>query len=314
MIQIKLIATVTLVIALTACTAARRDRVSFNDKLASTNQIATIKVGALSRTFRWHVPNVQVGIQRLPIIVLLHGGGGSGASIGNITHPNGGFNGFADQKGFIAIYPDALDGNWNDGRDTIRHKNDDVGFITAAIDHVAKAQAVDLNRVYVAGISNGGMMAQRFACDAPQRVSAIAVVASALPRALANQCKTSSATPVIFLTGEADPLVPFAGGQIKAGLGGDMLSAEATVNFWVNKNSALFQGTRKLPDTDPKDGTTTYLDSYQSKGRISVAFYKIVGGGHTWPGGTQYLPRMLVGTVATDFSANQVIWDFFNSR
>jgi polyhydroxybutyrate depolymerase len=252
----------------------------------------------------------------LPIVVLLHGGGSSslGASIGKATQAAGGFDAFAKQKGIIAIYPDALGGNWNDGRETIQHKNDDVSFIVAAIDYVAKASSGDLNRVYVAGISNGGMMAQRFACDAPQKVSAIAVVASAMPRALANVCQTTIATPVIFLTGDADPLVPFNGGQVKAGLGGDMLSAAATVHFWVTKNAASLQATRSLPDVDPKDGTTTSVDIYQSKGKAAVAFYKIAGGGHTWPGGMQYAPRMLIGNVAMDFSGNQAIWDFFVGR
>jgi polyhydroxybutyrate depolymerase len=313
MIQIKLLASVALLIALSACAGGRRERTPFSDRAAS-HQTATIQVGSLNRTFSWHVPKNQIQTQRLPVVVLLHGGGGSGANIGKITQLSGGFDAFADQKGFIAIYPDALGGNWNDGRETIPHKNDDVSFIAAAIDYVAKVQAADLARVYIAGISNGGMMAQRFACDAPQRVSAIAVVASALPRALANACQMSGPTPVVFLTGDADPLIPFNGGPVKAGIGGDMLSAAATVNFWVNKNAATLQGMRKIPDTDPSDGTTTTLDTYQSKGRTAVAFYKIAGGGHTWPGGTQYAPRALVGTVAMDFSANQAIWEFFVGR
>jgi polyhydroxybutyrate depolymerase len=316
MIHAKVFAVVAIFITLTACATGRRERVPFSEKAAAAaDQTAIIQVGSLSRTFRWHIPKAQVQGQRLPVIVLLHGGGGSGANISKITQPEGGFNAFADQNGFIAVYPDALGGNWNDGRETIPHKNDDVGFVIAAIDYVAKVHPVDLNRVYIAGISNGGMMAQRIACEAPQRVSAIAVVASAMPRALANTCRNSSVgTPAVFFTGDADPLVPFYGGQVKAGIGGDMLSAADTVNFWVSKNAATFQGTRKIPDNDPRDGTTTTLDTYQSKGRTAVAFYRIAGGGHTWPGGTQYVPRMLVGTVAMDFSANQAIWDFFVSR
>jgi polyhydroxybutyrate depolymerase len=314
MIYFKVIASVAILVTLTACATGRRERAALNDK-ATSDQMASIQVGSLNRTFRWHIPKTPVQGQRLPVVVLLHGGGGSGANISKITHPEGGFNAFADQNGFIAVYPDALGGNWNDGRETIPHKNDDVGFVIAAIDYVAKVHPVDLNRVYIAGISNGGMMAQRIACEAPRRVSAIAMVASAMPRALANTCRNSSVgTPAVFFSGDADPLVPFYGGQVKSGIGGDMLSAADTVNFWVSKNAATFQGTRKIPDTDPRDGTTTTLDTYQSKGRTSVAFYRIAGGGHTWPGGTQYVPRMLVGTVALDFSANQAIWDFFNGR
>jgi polyhydroxybutyrate depolymerase len=267
MTKSKLLASLAILITLTACASERRERLLFSDKTA-LDQTATIQVGSLNRTFKWHVPKTWVPEQRLPVIVLLHGGGGSGANIGNITQPGGGFNTFADQNGFIAIYPDALGGNWNDGRETIPHKNDDVAFVIAAIDYVAKTQLVDLSRVYVAGISNGGMMAQRIACDAPHRISAVAVIAAALPRALANACRTSGGIPVVFLTGDADP----------------------------------------------KDGTITTLDTYQSKGSTTVAFYKIAGGGHTWPGGTQYVPRMLVGNVAMDFSANQAIWDFFSGR
>ena len=312
-----LLASVAILITLTACTSGRRERASFGDMASSAqHQTASIQVGSLTRTFRWYAPKSNTTGQRLPVVVLLHGGGraSSGAIIGNMTQAAGGFDAFAEQKGIIAIYPDALGGNWNDGRETIQHKNDDVSFIIAAIDYVAKVNHGDLNRVFVAGISNGGMMAQRIACDAPQKVSAIAVVASALPRALANACQTNISMPVVFLTGDADPLVPFNGGQVKAGLGGDMLSAAATVHFWATKNAATFQATRKVPDTDPNDGTTTSVDIYLAKGKVAVAFYRIAGGGHTWPGGLQYAPRILIGNVARDFSGNQAIWDFFVGR
>jgi polyhydroxybutyrate depolymerase len=303
------------VFCLTSCAAKRERREAERSGQSSiSHQLATIQIGGLSRSFRWVVPSsVAVG-QRLPVVVLLHGGGGTGSKVGGMTQSAGGFDAFADQKGFLAIYPDAASGNWNDGRETIPHKNDDVGFILAAVDHVSKIYATDPNRIFVAGISNGGMMAQRMACDASQKISAIAVVAATMPSALVGRCKSATAVPALFIIGEADPLVPFLGGQVKSGIGGDMLSAANTISFWANKNAAAFESSKSLADLDPNDGTRTVVEKYQTQGRTSVVFYKIAGGGHTWPGGTELVPQRLVGLVAKDFSANQMIWEFFAAR
>jgi polyhydroxybutyrate depolymerase len=310
MTKLSVVLLIGLILALSACAGARERREVARQNQGQVAQVgsqsASILVGNIRRSLHWYVPkNVPVS-SAVPIIVLLHGGGGSGSNIGAITQAQGGFDAFAEQNGFIAIYPDALGAHWNDGRETIPHRNDDIGFINAAIDHVARLHRVDMRRVFVAGISNGGMMAQRFACESAQSPAGIAVVAANLPRALFNTCQSSPAVPAIFLLGDNDPLIPFQGGIVKGGVGGEVMSGQSSVDFWVKKNSAVAQAIRILGQTE--------VATYQARGRTTVAFYKVSGGGHTWPGGTQYAPVRIVGSVSRDFSANQVIWDFFAAQ
>lgn len=281
---------------------------------ATRQQFDSLQVGRSIRTIHWTAPANIPSTQSLPVIVLLHGNSAYGNPVAEITESNGGFDAFAEQQGFIAIYPDAI-GSWNDGKDSRSQLNDDVSFIIEAINFVAQQRKIDGRRVFIAGFSEGGMMALRVACEAPRGFAGVAVVAANMPRSMAKGCDNAIPMPAIFIFGEADPVINFGGGMFNpGGLSGDLLSTAATVNFWVNKNNAAFHSKRALPDLDPRDGTTTIVQNYQSRGRDMVQFYKVIGGGHTWPGGTQYAPQRSVGNVARDFSANQAIWDFFNAR
>jgi polyhydroxybutyrate depolymerase len=271
----------------------------------------SIVVAGVTRNYIFHVPASYKASTSIPVVVLLHGGNGSAATIGNITSTNGGFNGLSEAKGFIAVYPDSLSGNWDDGRESIPNKTNDVAFVAAALDAIGLDYNVNTNKVYVAGISNGGMMSQRLACELPDRFAAVAVVAANMPTALANVCNLGQAIPITFFSGDADPLMPFNGGVVRGTIGGNVLSASASVNFWATRNGARFASSQALPNPDTLDGTTTQLDTYKAASRGDVLFYKIAGGGHSWPSGTQYASAALIGAVAKDFNANETIWAFF---
>ena len=86
----------------------------------------------------------------------------------------------ADRHGFIAVYPDSRRGHWDDGRETVTDPTDDVAFIGALLDALAAEYAVDARRIYAAGISNGGMMSMRLACELSGRLAAIAVATTGL--------------------------------------------------------------------------------------------------------------------------------------
>jgi polyhydroxybutyrate depolymerase len=272
----------------------------------------TITVAGVQRSYLLHVPPSYSAASAMPAVVLLHGGQGSAATIGNITGA-GGFVGLADRNNFIVITPDSVAGNWDDGRDTITTRTNDVAFIAAALDAVALTYRLDKTRVYATGISNGGMMSFRLGCELAERFAAIATVAANMPVSLSTVCNPSKPMPLAMFSGTADPLMPYAGGSIPLGVGGTVLSASASANFWLNKNgnTAAAQASR-LPDTDVSDGMTTDLFTYGSAGSAGeLAFYRINGGGHTWPGGTQYTSEALIGGVTKDFSANNALWAFF---
>jgi polyhydroxybutyrate depolymerase len=272
----------------------------------------TVTVAGVTRTYLLHVPASYSSAQASPAVLLFHGGQGSATTIGAITSSSGGgFSALADQKNFIAIYPDSVSGTWDDGRATITNHTNDVAFTAAALDAVALEYKIDSKRVFAAGISNGGMMTLRLACELSSRLAAVATVAANMPSDIQAGCNPAQATPVAMFSGDADPLMPYDGGTVAGVVGGSVMSATATAAFWATKNAATLSATTALANTDTNDGTTTDLLSYTSAGGGEVAFYRINGGGHTWPGGTQYASALLIGKVAKDFSANEAMWAFF---
>ncbi|MBS7807872.1 PHB depolymerase family esterase [Variovorax sp. PCZ-1] len=273
----------------------------------------TISVAGVSRRFLLHVPTSYNSAQPMSAVLLFHGGQGSAASIGRITSSSGsGFSGFASQKNFIAIYPDSVNGTWDDGRATITNKTNDVAFTAAILDALVLEYNIDAKRIYAAGISNGGMLTQRLACELPGRFAAVASVVANLPSDIQASCNPSPALPIAIFSGDADPLMPYAGGSVAGVFGGNVLFTTATVAFWAAKNSVSLSSTITLPDTDLTDGSTTDLLSYTGTGRGEVAFYRSKGGGHAWPGGTQYTFVSVIGKVVKDFSANEAMWAFFS--
>jgi polyhydroxybutyrate depolymerase len=274
----------------------------------------TVSVAGVTRNYLLHVPATYRSSTSMPVVMLFHGGQGSASSIERITGADG-FSGLSDRSGFIAVYPDSFAGNWDDGRETITTPTNDVAFVAAALDALAVEYNVDSKRVYASGISNGGMMSFRLACELSTRITAITSVAANMPQALVSGCKPSRPVPVLMLSGTADPLMPYAGGTVSGnGVGGTVLSAAASVSFWLNNNANAAQlQTSALPNVDTQDGSTTDVLAYGNAGAVGeVVLYRINGGGHTWPGGRQYFPESLIGRVTRDFSGNDVMWAFFS--
>ena len=183
---------------------------------------------------------------------------------------------------------------------------DDVGFLSRVIDIAVGGYGADASRVYAAGLSNGGFMAQRLACQLSDRIAAVGVVAAALRNGLATACSGGTPRPISFIVGSADPIVPYAGA-------GNIRSADATLAFWAARNGCIASAAiiNDLPDSTA-DGTTVRQTIHQvcGSGR-DVIRYTVNGGGHAWPGGWQYLPVSVIGKTSTDISASATLLDFF---
>ncbi|MCP5065805.1 MAG: hypothetical protein GY946_04500, partial [bacterium] len=146
------------------------------------------------------------------------------------------------------------------------------------------------------------------------RIAAIAPVTANLSTVMSRKTPRAP-TPVMILNGTKDPLVPYNGGQVRV-LGrdrGSILSTNATVAWWRRHNHCSATPTRvALPDRSPRDGTRVYVDKYTDcPAGAPVVLVRIEGGGHTWPGGWQYLPRLVVGRVSRDIDGTQLVFDFF---
>ena len=287
-----------------------------------TAQRASFKHDNLTRTFHIHIPSLYNGSEQMPLVIVLHGRGGTGKTMVIVTRK--GFDNLADRDGFIVVYPDGIELNWNDGRmdeeanDRAHRENiDDIGFISALIDYMIKNYSIDPKRVYVTGISNGGIMSYRLACELSHKITAIAPVDGNIPHLLVYECYPTMHVSVLAINNVNDPMVPFYGGNIYSSIRrlnlGKVLSVDESISFWVSRNqcTALPVVTEE-PDTDPKDGTRVTRKEYKnSTDGTEVILYSIDGGGHTWPGGFQYLPAFIVGKTSRDIDASQVIWSFF---
>jgi polyhydroxybutyrate depolymerase len=292
---------------------------------AVSAQSNSILFDNLKRTFNIHIPSFYAKSDKLPLLIALHGRGGNGESMILITR--NGFNKLADKEGFIVVYPDGIEQNWNDGRmdeeanDRAHKENiDDVGFISSLIDYMINNYNIDPKRVYVTGISNGAIMAYRLACELSDKIAAIAPVDGNIPYQLLNVCSPSQPVSILAINNVNDPMVPYEGGEIfghfhrvKLGI---VLSVNQSIGFWVNRDMCSHEAiVVEEPDRDPEDGTrvkrTEYLNGING---TEVILYSVEGGGHTWPGGFQYLPVWIIGKTSRDFDANVVIWSFFKKH
>ena len=279
---------------------------------------ASITSGGLERTYSVHISSSYDQERPTPLVFVLHGGGGTGKGMIKLTS----FNAVADKENFIIAYPDGFEKHWNDGRgiqwQAHIENTDDVGFISALIDHLSDELNIDARKIYVTGISNGGMMSHRLGYELSQRIAAISPVASNIPVNQASVWSPSRPVPVLIINGTDDPLVPWDGGDIHFGKNklGEVLSVADTVKFWVEKDQCPSSPiVTQLSDKDPADGTTVRKEVYGGcQDGAEVVLYAIEGGGHTWPGGLQYLPESVIGRTSREFNASEIIWQFFKEH
>ncbi len=278
----------------------------------------SLTVDGIQRTYYLYVPEKYTGRKSVPLLIVLHGGGGRGKRTEEKTTLSG-FDRLADKEGFLVVYPDAVENHWNDGRNNpysyaARQNLNDVKFISALIDHLGSKYNLDPKRVYATGVSNGGMMSFRLACELSDRIAAIAAVAASMPETLYDHCTPQHPVSVLIIHGTDDPLVPWNGGDVVA-FGqhrGTVVPVPQSVEFWVKHNHCTLQkGKTWLPDKDPLDGTRVWKEMYINRDdKVRIVFYGIEGGGHTWPDGFSSLPRV-TGKITHDINACRVIWDFF---
>jgi polyhydroxybutyrate depolymerase len=261
--------------------------------------------GGMDRTYMLHVPaGDPVGL-----VLSLHGGGGTGVAQRGLTD----FDTVANAHNLLVVYPDGYDKSWADGRGASpadRHHVDDVGFLAGLASKLQNDYGIAPGHVFVTGMSNGGFMSNRLACDRADLFAAIAPVAGTLGVGVA--CNPSQPVSVWEAHGTADPLVPFKGGDVH-GRGGisHSISADAMVNKWRSADGC--QGdpsVQVLPDV--RDGTIVRRFDYQAcAASTEVVFYQIDSGGHTWPGGKQYLPTSVIGPTTRALDGSEAMAEFF---
>jgi polyhydroxybutyrate depolymerase len=187
---------------------------------------------------------------------------------------------------------------------------DDVKFTSMMLDELEKELKIDKSRVYAAGMSMGAIMVYRLASELSERIVAIAAIAGAMGE---KECHPKYPVSIIDFHGTDDPAVPLEGGKGKIDpSGADYISVKDTIDAWVAANHCDVNAIEeRLPDRFD-DGTEVFLSVHANGNDGSeIAFYRIVGGGHTWPG-REFAPELaILGKSSKEIEANEVIWDFF---
>ncbi|MCB9233766.1 MAG: dienelactone hydrolase family protein [Bacteroidia bacterium] len=273
----------------------------------------TMKHGGLKRKFTLHLPAGYDAKKSYPLLICMHGRFGTGSRMDAFS----GFNSVADREGFIVVYPDGYKRSWADMRGVTPASAagvDDVDFIRNLITFLKKTYSVDASRVYATGMSNGAFMTFTLACKLSDQLAAVAPVTASYPEKGLGQCEMKHTMPLIVLNGTKDPLVPYGGGVVKGKEGGEILSTDSTMVLWAKWNDWQPAGTEALPD-QAADGCSVKVHTWKnSKGKTTQQLYEIVNGGHTWPGGSQYLSERWVGIASQDIKACEVIWAFLKSH
>lgn len=312
-----------LILALTAVGFAEES------KFKSGAQGAKLDHNGGSRTYRLYLPKKREDSKPLPLVIVLHGLGADGY----ITEALTGFDQVAEKQAFAVAYPDGESRMWRfwegvpgqtDPEKSTPAKGilakklraakvDDVGFLSTLIDHLVKERVADARRVYVCGISNGAFMTNRLACGLNDKVAAIGLVAGSIAKGQQDKLAPKRAMPVIYFQGTADGIVGYDGS-----FGGrDLpvaLSAEELVSWWAKQNRCPAPPrVEKLRDA-AADGTTVERRTFTpDKGGAPVVFYKIEGGGHTWPSGS-FQPEFLLGKTSREVDASAAMWEFFSQH
>ena len=265
-----------------------------------------LRAGGRERVFLLHLPPAIGARGGLPLVIMLHGRASSGRQFSRLT----GMSATADRGEFVVVYPQGTDRpggrqlTWNAGfccgyaRDT---GVDDVGFLRLLIERLQAAYAIDPTRTYAAGHSNGAVLCYRLACEASDRLAAIAPVAGAMTGA---EAPPSRPMPVLAVHGMVDRAVRY-GGYIHHGQA-IYQPVAATIAFWVAHNGCD-------PVPEQTENWSSRRDRYRAgQGGSIVALYTLKWGGHRWPG--RRVVARLAGRPPGARSLADVIWRFFQSQ
>lgn len=257
-----------------------------------------------------HVPRSWKADTLSPLVMALHGGGGSALYQANDS--TYGLISKSESANFIAVFPNGISDSdsgllatWNAGACCAKARDkkiDDVGFLKAVVADVQKRLAIDPQRVFAIGMSNGGMMAYRLACEASDVFHGIMAVAGT-DNTLS--CAPARPVPVLHIHARNDDRVLYEGGAGKAfrdeSLVTEFTSVPATIDKWVRRNQAAQQPRRVLS----VEGA--WCDLHEGKAPVKLCV--TATGAHSWPGGSK--PRG--ESPSTAISANDLMWEFFSS-
>jgi polyhydroxybutyrate depolymerase len=270
---------------------------SRNDRSLLFQSAKSIEHDGTQRRYRLVLPDKYSPDTSYPLIVALHGFRDSGTQLGLYS----GLSNLASEKGVIIVYPEGLEKSWN-GQIccgyAYMNNVDDVGYITQLIGELDSQYAVDRNRRYLVGYSNGGLLVQRLIHERPDTFQGAAVVMAGAGDTEQLLDNSSANTPLLILHGENDRYVPVRDGDA-SGDGFSFASVSATIEHWKNE----YKVTDELQEETDAYVRTEYTTQ---KAALQHIVYKNTG--HTWPQWRITQPFQKVP------NSTRHIWDFFESN
>lgn len=262
------------------------------------------------------------GGKTAPVVFVLHGGGGHPENAESMSQ----FDVVGQREGLIVVYPGGSGGTpggrlltWNAGHCcayAMNNRIDDVGFFRKMIDELVSSGRADPKRIYVTGMSNGGMMAHRLGRELSDRIAAIAPVVGAV---FGDESPPAEAVAAIIFVGQDDKVVPGGGGPINLRSGPfgagpppadrDVTPATAQGEYWAKANGCTSPTDFRDPDGH-MNGTLWKAETCTSK--RPVYFYRVANNGHAWPGGKA--GRAEADQPTPDVDASEIMWRFFEAN
>jgi polyhydroxybutyrate depolymerase len=257
----------------------------------------SIKVDGETREYLIHVPVLYDSIQSVPLMLNFHGWTMSADDQMYVSD----MRALSDSQQFILVYPQGSklrsSTHWNVGSWTEGSQANDLDFIDALTDQLTKRYNIDEERIYACGYSNGGFFSQELACQLSHKIAAIGAVAANMSIQTLNNCNPDHPVSVITISGTMDKVVRYDGSRPEG-----TISHNNTIDYWITFNNSDSEPIiSDLEDKNIFDGSSVILYQHlNGNNSVEIEHYKIVDGGHDWPG--------TFGNM--DIDANTLIWNF----
>ena len=296
---------------------------SFVNAKGSATDLASgqydIQSGALTRSYLLHVPKQLT--HPAPLVIVMHGYTGSADSIMSYS----GMNEVADEEGFVVVYPQGTvdqQGNafFNVGYEFHADASvDDLQFIRDLVAHLQDELTLNPDKVFATGMSNGADMSYLLACQASDIFRAVAPIAGVMMKETFDTCSPSRPLPLFEVHGTNDEVSLFNGDMENSGGWGPYPDLPATIAFWVELNGLTLKQSSNLPNSAANDTSHIVFDRYWSETQDNeVWFYRVVDGGHHWPG-VQFdwwrnpMAWWYFRNANQDIDTSRVVWSFFEN-
>ena len=278
-------------VSLLSCSAEKEDTKNNLESCYSNTNFQSIFHNGKNREYILYIPDSYDGASTIPLVLNFHGFGESASDFMNITD----MRTVSESNTFILVYPQGscLNGSshWNacpTGGDN-KSDADDFGFVESIISEISSQYNLDLERVYAAGYSNGGMMAYGLANYKSDLIAAVASVSGVMLDCIGS---TSHPMPVVHLHGSSDNVIPYNGGN-------GWISVQKTLDHWINFNNTTSTPTVSIDDSE---GITIEHYVYdEGNNSVSVENYKYIEGNHDW-----------FSSTFRGFNTSELIWNFIS--